>query len=148
MSFVAITTAATVAKRCVQQKCQLLKLTGRVCRFTTSFVGAQHYTGKETVWCFQQFSPGAPVGWCTVSYNSLCSETSTICLPAIFSFFFLLWKQLVTLLSLVSCQKGAWRRAFFSEEFLKRCSQLQKDAGGGVLKSAQDFCENTVYSIG
>ncbi len=33
----------------------------------------------ETVWCFQQFSPGAPAGWCTVSYNSLCSETSTIC---------------------------------------------------------------------
>ncbi len=24
----------------------------------------------------------------------------------------------------------------------------EKDAGGGVLKSAQDFFENTVYSIG
>ncbi len=22
----------------------------------------QHYTGKETVCCFQQFSPGAPAG--------------------------------------------------------------------------------------
>ncbi len=42
-------------------KCRLLKLTGRVCRFTTTFVEARHYTGKETVWCFQQFSPGAPV---------------------------------------------------------------------------------------
>ncbi len=79
---------------------------------------AQHYTGKETVCCFQQFSLGAPAGWCTVSYNSLCSETSTISLPAIFFLMFLLlWKRLATRLSLVSSQKGAWRSAFFSEKF-------------------------------
>ncbi len=99
---------------------------------------------------------GAPAGWCMVSYNSLCSEISTICLPAIFSFFLLfllLWKQLATRLSLVSCQKGAWRKAFFLEklnffQLEKTLWAAEKDARGGVLKSAQDFFENTVYSIG
>ncbi len=76
---------------------------GKLCQFTTTFVGAQHYMGKETVWCFQQFSPGAPVGWYTVSYNSLCSETSTICLLASFFMLFLLWKRIATHLSLVNC---------------------------------------------
>ncbi len=52
--------------------------------------------GKETVWCFQQFSPGAPVGWCTVSYSSLCSETSTVCLPAICSFFLVVFVVMET----------------------------------------------------
>ncbi len=70
---------------------------------------------------------------------------------AIFSFFLLfllLWKRLAT-----RCQKGAWRRVFFSEKFNffqleKTLWAAEKDAGGGVLKSAQDFFENTVYSIG
>ncbi len=61
--------------------------------------------------------------------------------------------DLATRLSLVSCQKGAWRRVFFSEKFnffqLKKMLRVaEKDAGDGVLKSAQDFFENTVYSIG
>ncbi len=60
--------------------------------------------------------------------------------------------DLATRLSLVSCQKGAWRRAFFFSEKLN-FFQLEKtlraaEKGGGVLKSAQDFFENTVYSIG
>ncbi len=147
MSFVAITTAATVAKCCVQQKCRLLKLTGRVCRFTTSFVGTQHYTGKETVWCFQQFSPGAPVGWCTVSYNSLCSETSTIGLLAIFSFSSCYGNN-----SSLACHWSVVKKVLdvgrFFRRVLEKMLPLQKDAGGGVLKSAQDFCENTVHSIG
>ncbi len=57
---------------------------------------------------------------------------------------------------MVSCQKGAWRRAiFFKEKFtyfqlkktIKTLWAAEKDAGGGVLKSTQDFFENTVYSI-
>ncbi len=40
----------------------LLKLTGRVMLVHNDVVGARHYTGKETVWCLQQFSPGAPAG--------------------------------------------------------------------------------------
>ncbi len=61
--------------------------------------------------------------------------------------------DLATRLSLVSCQKGAWRRAFFSEklnffQLEKTLRAAEKDAGGGVLKSAKDFFENTVYSIG
>ncbi len=61
--------------------------------------------------------------------------------------------DLATRLSLVSCQKGTWRRAFFSEnlnffQLEKTLRAAEKDAGGGVLKSAQDFFENTVYSIG
>ncbi len=70
-----------------------------------------------------------------------------------FLLFLLLWKRLATPLSLVSCQKGAWRRAFFSEklnffQLEKTLWAAEKDAGGGVLKSTQDFFENTVYSIG
>ncbi len=73
-----------------------------------------------------------------------------------FSIFFLVVMEttdLATRLSLVSCQKGAWRRAFFSEklnffQLEKTLRAAEKDAGGGVLKSAQDFFENTVYSIG
>ncbi len=85
----------------------------------------RHYTGKETVWCFQQFSPGAPVG---------CS---------FFSLFLLLWKRLATRLSLVSCQ-GAWRRAFFFEklnffQLEKTLWAAEKDAGGGVLKALRTF---------
>ncbi len=71
------------------------------------------------------------------------------------SIFFLVMEMtdLATRLSLVSCQKGAWRRAFFSEklnfsQLEKTLRAAEKDAGGGVLKSAQDFFENTVYSIG
>ncbi len=61
--------------------------------------------------------------------------------------------DLATRLSLVSCQKGAWRGAFFSEklnffQLEKTLRAAEKDAGGGVLKSAQDFFENTTYSIG
>ncbi len=61
--------------------------------------------------------------------------------------------DLATRLSLVSCQKGAWREAFFLEklnfiQLEKTLRAAEKDAGGGVLKSAQDFFENTVYSIG
>ncbi len=62
--------------------------------------------------------------------------------------------DLATRLSLVSCQKGAWRRAFFFSEKLnffqlkKMLRAAEKDAGSGVLKSAQDFFENTVYSVG
>ncbi len=54
---------------------------------------------------------------------------------------------------MVSCQKGAWRRAFFFLKsltifnFKKTLWAAEKDAGGGVLNSAQDFFENTVYSI-
>ncbi len=73
-----------------------------------------------------------------------------------FSIFFLVVMEttdLATRLSLVSCQKGGWRRAFFSEklnffQLEKTLRAAEKDAGGGVLKSAQDFFENTVYSIG
>ncbi len=41
---------------------------------------------------------------------------------------------------------------FFSEKFnffqlKKTLWAAEKDAGGGVLKCAQDFYENTVYSI-
>ncbi len=49
-----------------------------------------------------------------------------------FSIFFLVMEttDLATRLSLVSCQKGAWRRAFFSEKFnffqLEKRSELQK----------------------
>ncbi len=32
--------------------------------------------------------------------------------------------------------------------FFNTLRAAEKDAGGGVLKSAQDFFENTVYSIG
>ncbi len=62
--------------------------------------------------------------------------------------------DLATRLSLVSCHwSAAWRRAFFSEklnffQLEKTLRAAEKDAGGGVLKSAQDFFENTVYSIG
>ncbi len=54
---------------------------------------------------------------------------------------FLLLKRLATRLSLVSCQKGAWHRAFFFRKV--ELFSTWKDAGGGVLKSAQDFFENT-----
>ncbi len=30
------------------------------------FVGERRYTGKETMWCLQQFSLGALVGCCMV----------------------------------------------------------------------------------
>ncbi len=46
------------SKRLALLRC-LLKLTGRV---TMMFVGERRYTGKETVWCSQGFSSGAPVG--------------------------------------------------------------------------------------
>ncbi len=109
--------------------------------------------GEGNVGSQRLFSPGAPVGWCTVSYNSLCSETSTGYLSSPFFLLFLLLWNLATRLSLVSCQKGAWRRAFFSEklnffQLEKTLWAAEKDAGGGILKSAQDFFENTVYSIG
>ncbi len=109
---------------------------GKLCQFTTTFVGARHYMGKETVWCFQQFSPGAPVGWYTVSYNSLCSETSTICLPASFFLLLLLWKRIATHLSLVSWY---FVRIFFFFLLEKTLWAAEKDAGCGVLKSTQDF---------
>ncbi len=61
-----------------------------------------------------------------------------------FLLFLLSWKRLATRLSLVSCQKGAWCMAFFSEKLnffstWKDALSCRKDAGGGVLKSAQDF---------
>ncbi len=87
-----------------------------------------------------------------ISYSSLCSETSTISLSTgTFSICFIVVMEttdLATRLSLVSCQKGAWRRAFFSEKL--NFFQLEKTlrAAEKVLKSAQDFFENTTYSIG
>ncbi len=116
------------------QKCRLLKLTGRVSYVSSqsTFVGAQHYMGKETVWCFQQFSPGAPVGWYTVSYNTLCSETSTICLPASFFMLFLLWKRIATHLSLVSCFFSSEKLNFFLLE--KTLWAAEKDAGCSSFK--------------
>ncbi len=61
--------------------------------------------------------------------------------------------DLATRLSLVSCQKALDVGRFFSERFNffqleKTLRAAEKDAGSGVLKSAQDFFENTVYSIG
>ncbi len=72
---------------------------------------------------------------------------------AIFSFILLLWTRLSTRLSSVSCQKGAWRKAFFSKKLNffhleKTLWAAEKDAGAGVLKSAQDCFENMVYSTG
>ncbi len=92
-----------------------LKLTGRVCRFTTTFVGARHYTGKETVWCFHQLSPGAPAGWCTVSCDSLCSETSTICRLS-FSCCFCCYGND----SLLACHWSAVKQALDAERFFRR----------------------------
>ncbi len=50
-----------------------------------------------------------------ISYNSLCSKTSTIHLPAPSPFFLVVMekKGLAICLSLVSYQKGTWCRAFF-----------------------------------
>ncbi len=48
-----------------------------------------------------------------ILYNSLCSETSTICLPAVFSIFSCCYGKTRCLLVLVSCQKGAWHRVLF-----------------------------------
>ncbi len=85
-------------------------------------------------------------GW--ISYNSMCSETSKICL----SFSCCYENESPLACHLVSSQKGAWHRAFFFRKVtffnLKRRSELQKKTPeGGVLKSTQDFFENTVYSI-
>ncbi len=44
----------------------------------------------------------------------------------------------------VSSQKGAWAFFFFSEKL----NFYQLNLGGGISKSAQDFYENTVYSVG
>ncbi len=70
-------------------------------------------------------------------------------------FFLLLWKRQI---SLLACHWSAVKKAldvgrFFSEklnffQLEKTLRAAEKDAGGGVLKSAQDFFENTVYSIG
>ncbi len=71
-----------------------------------------------------------------------------------FLLFSLLWKRLAPVLSLVSCQKLAWRRAYFFSEKLnffqleKTLRAAEKDAIGGVLKSAQNIFENTVYYQG
>ncbi len=88
------------------------------------FVGARHYTGKEPVWCLQQFT------------ISLSTGTFSICFLVVMEM-----TDLATRLSLVSCQKGAWLRAFFSEklnffQLEKTLRAAEKDAGGGVLKSA------------
>ncbi len=63
-------------------------------------------------------------------------------------FFLLLWKRQI---SLLACHWSAVKKPldvgrFFQLE--KTLRAAEKDAGGGVLKSAQDFFENTVYSIG
>ncbi len=97
----------------------------------------QHYTGKEPVWCLQQFTISLSTG----TYLSI--------------FFLLLWKRQI---SLLACHWSAVKKAldvgrFFSEklnffQLEKTLRAAEKDAGGGVLKSAQDFFENTVYSIG
>ncbi len=97
-----------------------------------------------------------------LSYNSLCSETSTIYLPAMFSiflvFFFVFMKT-----TLYSRHWSAIKKAldvgrffffFLSEksnffQLEKTLWAAEKDAAsGGVLKRAQDFFENHVYSIG
>ncbi len=80
----------------------------------------------------------------------------SVYLPAPSPFFFLLlWKRQI---SLLACHWSAVKKAldvgrFFSEklnffQLEKTLRAAEKDAGGGVLKSAQDFFENTVYSIG
>ncbi len=76
------------------------------------YVGLQRLLERNIIQGSKLYSASnnlAQAGWCTVSYNSLCSETSTICLPAIFFLLFLLlWKRLATRLSLVSSQKGVF----------------------------------------
>ncbi len=69
-----------------------------------------------------------------------------------FSIFFLLWKRQI---SLFACHWSAVKKALDVGRFFQNFFQLEKtlraaekDAGGGILKSAQDFFENTVYSIG
>ncbi len=118
------------------------------------YVGLQRLLERNIIRGSKLYSASnnlAQAGWCTVSCNFLCSETSTICLPAMFFLLFLLlWKRLATRLSLVSSQKGV----FFSEKFnffqLEKTLQAteKKDACGGVIKIVQDFFENTAYSIG
>ncbi len=55
-------------------------------------------------------------------------------------FFLLLWKRQI---SLLACHWSAVKKAL--DVGLRAA---EKDAGGGVLKSAQDIFENTVYSVG
>ncbi len=74
-------------------------------------------------------------------------------LPAIFSIPLVAMETTRHLLVIGQLSKSAWRRALFSQKSLtflklKRNWAAEKDAGGGVLKRAQDFSENTVYSIG
>ncbi len=120
------------------------------------YVGLQRLLERNIIQGSKLYSASnnlAQAGWCTVSYNSLCSETSTICLtlPAIFFLLFLLlWKRLATRLSLVSSQKGVFfleKLHFFQLEKTLQATE-KKDACGGVIKSVQDFFENTAYSIG
>ncbi len=69
---------------------------------------------------------------------------------AIFSFFLLLWKRLTIGLSLVSCQKGAWRKVFFSEKFNSDGSPvLPATAGQWVWlgDSSRELCTPVLPSI-
>ncbi len=76
-------------------------------------------------------------------------------LPAPSPFLFLLlWKRQI---SLLACHWSAVKKAldvgsFFLEKFnffqLEKTLRVAEKAAGGVLKSAQDFFENTVYSVG
>ncbi len=67
-------------------------------------------------------------------------------LPAPSPFFLLLWKRQI---SLLACHWSAVKKGVFFSEKLnffqleKTLRAAEKDAGGGVLKSAQDFFENT-----
>ncbi len=73
-----------------------------------------------------------------ITYNSLCSRTSTIHLPAPSPFFLVVMekKGLAICLSLVSYQKGTWFRAgFFFQKSWKLKEVLscwKKNTGGGI----------------
>ncbi len=97
-SFVAITTAATVAWCCVLHKCQLLKLTGRIMLVHVCLV--------------QEFRLEDARFHTTTCAPKLVRSDYRLPSP-FFLLFLLLWKRLAPVLSLVSCQKLAWRRAYF-----------------------------------
>ncbi len=122
----------------------------------------------ESVFCCHSNSCNSSLALCAAEMSRK-SKTLTLALafevtgkenvdflPAPSSFFFLLlWKRQI---SLLACHWSAVKKAldvgrFFSEklnffQLEKTLRAAEKDAGGGVLKSAQDFFENTVYSIG
>ncbi len=81
---------------------------------------------------------------CLLSLYTLCiKSTFKIHQNSIFLFYFNLGCPSVALVWIVTLGP---EKALEAQIVTLRAAE--KDAGGGVLKSAQDFFENTVYSIG